>query len=319
VRLRRRAPVSEALVGNSAAIRQLQQMIVKAAACPSTVLIQGETGAGKELVANALHLKSARHRGPFVVANCGAIAPTLLETELFGHCEGSFTNATKYHPGLFEQADEGTLFLDEIGDMPLDFQVKVLRAIEGKGFRPVGATSDIHVDVRVVAASHKDLAKEVRASKFRQDLYYRLRVITLTVPPLRDHVEDIPVLVERFLDKFAIDTGKRKHLTPAALARLQEHDWPGNVRELRTVLESAVMLTESVEIDADDLRLHGSVLLDQPVSLRLEDLEMWAIREALKRHKGSISGAARTLGLSREGLSKKMRRFEIGREGEDQE
>jgi DNA-binding NtrC family response regulator len=318
VRLRRRAPVSESIIGNSPPIQQLQQMIGRAAAVPSTVLIHGETGAGKELVANALHLQSPRHRGPFVVANCGAIVPSLLESELFGHCEGSFSGATKYHPGLFEQADEGTLFLDEIGDMTLDCQVKVLRAIEGKGFRPVGGTNDVHVDVRVVAASHKDLAKEVRANRFRQDLFYRLRVIYLTVPPLREHSDDIPLLVERFLEKFANDSGRRKRLTPAALQRLQDHDWPGNVRELRTVLESAVMLTEAPEIDAEDLRLHSTVI-EQPMSLRLEDVEAWAIREALKRTKGNISAGARMLGISRETLSQKIKKYQIPREGEEKD
>jgi Nif-specific regulatory protein len=318
VRLRRGAPVSETIVGDSTAIQRLQQMIAKAAACPSTVLIHGETGAGKELVANALHLKSPRHRGPFVVANCGAIVPTLLESELFGHCEGSFSGATKYHPGLFEQADEGTLFLDEIGDMSLDCQVKVLRAIEGKGFRPVGGTGDVHVDVRVVAASHKDLTKEVRAGRFRQDLFFRLQVIYLSVPPLREHRDDIPALVERFLDKFAIDTGKRKTLTPAAIQCLQEHSWPGNVRELRTVLESAVMLTESLEIDADDLRLHASPLADQPVSLKLVDVEAWAIREALKRTKNNVSAAARVLDISRESLSQRIKKYQIPRGGEEE-
>jgi Nif-specific regulatory protein len=318
VRLRRRAPVSESIIGNSPPILQLQQMIARAAAVPSTVLIHGETGAGKELVANALHLQSPRRGGPFVVANCGAIVPSLLESELFGHCEGSFSGATKYHPGLFEQADEGTLFLDEIGDMSLDCQVKVLRAIEGKGFRAVGGTNDVHVDVRVVAASHKDLAKEVRAGRFRQDLFYRLRVIYLTVPALREHREDIPLLVERFLEKFANDSGRRKRLTPAAWQRLQEHEWPGNVRELRTVIESAVMLTEGPEIDAEDLRLHSTVI-DQPMSLRLEDVEAWAIREALKRTKGNISAAARMLGISRETLSQKIKKYQIPREGEEKE
>jgi Nif-specific regulatory protein len=317
VRLRRQAPVSEAIIGNSPIMQQLLQLIGKAAPCPSTVLIHGETGAGKELVANALHLKSPRHQGPFVVANCGAIVPGLLESELFGHCEGSFTGAAKYHPGLFEQADEGTLFLDEIGDMTLDCQVKVLRAIEGKGFRPVGGTKDLHVDVRVIAASHKDLAKEVRANRFRQDLFFRLRVLYLKVPPLREHPDDIPPLAERFLDKFAVETGKRKRLTPAALDRLRGYGWPGNVRELRTVLESAVMLTESLDIGADDLWLHGTAVGDQPASLRLEDVEAWAIREALKQTMGNVSAAARTLDISRESLSQKMKKYQISRDSED--
>jgi DNA-binding NtrC family response regulator len=316
-RLRRRAQVSEELIGDSAAIRQLEAMIDKAASCSSTVLVQGETGAGKELVASALHRRSQRRHGPFVVANCGAIAANLLESELFGHCEGSFSGATKYHPGFFEQADEGTLFLDEVGDMTLDCQVKVLRAIEGKGFRPVGGTRDVQVDVRVVAASHKDLAREVRAGRFRQDLFFRLRVIYLTVPPLRDHLDDLPALVERFLGKFAGETGKRKHLTEAAMERLRGYNWPGNVRELRTVLESAVMLTDGPEIDVDDLWLHGATVSEnQPMSLKLDDVEAWAIREALKQTKGNVSAAARVLAISRETLSQKIKKYGISKDGE---
>jgi two-component system response regulator HydG len=316
-RLRRQAQVSETLIGDSAPLQALQQMIAKAAACSSTVLIQGETGAGKELVASALHRLSDRNNGPFVVANCGAIVGSLLESELFGHCEGSFSGATKYHQGLFEQADEGTLFLDEVGDMSLDCQVKVLRAIEGKGFRPVGGTKDVQVDVRVIAASHKDLAREVRAGRFRQDLFFRLRVIYVTVPALREHVEDLPALVERFLDKFAAETGRRKHLTPAAMKRLSEYTWPGNVRELRTVLESAVMLTDSAQIDVNDLWLQGAAVADQPISLKLDDVEAWAIREALKQTKGNISAAARLLDISRETLSQKIKKYGISKNGEE--
>jgi len=316
-RLRRRARLSEELIGDSSAIGQLRQLIAKAAACASTVLIHGETGSGKELVAHALHRQSDRHRGPFVVANCGAIAPTLLEAELFGFVPGAFTGADRYHKGFFEQADEGTLFLDEIGDMSLDCQVKVLRALEAKTIRPVGGTSEVNVDVRVITASHRDLAREMQAGRFRQDLFYRLRVIYLTVPPLREHVDDLPVLVEKFLDKFAAETGRRKQLTPAALQRLREYAWPGNVRELRTVLESAVMLTDASEIDADDLWLQGTPAPEQPLSLRLEDMEAWAIREALKRHKGNASAAARTLGISRETLGQKIKKYGIPRSGED--
>jgi Nif-specific regulatory protein len=315
-RLRRRAQMSEELIGDSPAMAQLRQMIAKAAACPSTVLVHGETGSGKELVAHALHRQSDRHSGPFVVANCGAIAPTLLEAELFGFVPGAFTGADRYHKGFFEQADEGTLFLDEIGDMSLDCQVKVLRALEAKTIRPVGGTKEIKVDVRVVAASHRDLAREMQAGRFRQDLFYRLRVIYLTVPPLREHAADLAALVEKFLDKFAADTGRRKRLTPAAMERLLAYSWPGNVRELRTVLESAVMLTDTAEIDSGDLWLQGTTSSEQPVSLRLEDMEAWAIREALKRHKGNASAAARTLGISRETLAQKIKRYGIPRSGE---
>jgi Nif-specific regulatory protein len=317
-RLRRQTQVSADLTGDSPALQQLKQLIGRAAACNSTVLVQGETGAGKELVASALHRLSARNKGPFVVANCGAIAPSLLEAELFGHTAGAFTGAERYRPGLFEQADEGTLFLDEVGDMSLDCQVKVLRAIEGKGFRPVGGTKDVHIDVRVVAASHKDLAREVHARRFRQDLFYRLRVICLVVPPLREHIEDLPSLVDRFLDRFAAETGRRKRLSASALQRLSAYAWPGNVRELRTVLESAVMLTDGDEIGADDLWLQGATASDQPISLKLEDVEAWAIREALKQTKGNVSAASRILGISRECLSQKIKKYGIPKDGEEE-
>jgi two-component system, NtrC family, response regulator HydG len=316
-RLRRGSQLSEELIGDSASLAQLRQLIAKAAACPSTVLIQGETGSGKELVAHALHRQSDRHRGPFVVANCGAIAPTLLEAELFGFVPGAFTGADRYHKGFFEQADEGTLFLDEIGDMTLDCQVKVLRALEAKTVRPVGGTRELKVDVRVITASHRDLAREMQAGRFRQDLFYRLRVIYLTVPPLREHLDDLPILVEKFLARFAADTGRRKRLTPAALQRLRDYAWPGNVRELRTVLESAVMLTDGSEIDVGDLWLQSPPTPEQPMSLKLEDMEGWAIREALKRHKGNASAAARTLGISRETLGQKIKKYNIPRSGED--
>jgi Nif-specific regulatory protein len=316
-RLRRQTQVSAELIGDSPALVQLKQLIGRAAACNSTVLIQGETGAGKELVASALHRLSARNNGPFVVANCGAIAPSLLEAELFGHTAGAFTGAEGYRPGLFEQADEGTLFLDEVGDMSLDCQVKVLRAIEGKGFRPVGGTKDVHIDVRVVAASHKDLAREVHSRRFRQDLFYRLRVICLVAPPLREHIDDLPALVDRFLDRFAAETGRRKRLSASALQRLSAYAWPGNVRELRTVLESAVMLTDGDEIGADDLWLQGATAADQPVSLKLDDVEAWAIREALKQTRGNVSAASRTLGISRECLSQKIKKYGIPRDGEE--
>ncbi len=315
-RLRRRGPSFEELIGDSPNIAQLRQLIAKAAACSSTVMVHGETGSGKELVAHALHHQSDRHGGPFVVANCGAIAPTLLEAELFGFVAGAFTGADRNHQGYFEQADEGTLFLDEIGDMTLDCQVKVLRALEARTIRPVGGTREVKVDVRVIAASHKDLAREMQAGRFRQDLFYRLRVINLSVPPLREHIDDLAVLVEKFLARFAAETGRVKRLTPAAMERLRGYAWPGNVRELRTVLESAVMLTDAADIDAGDLWLQNTPTPEQPMSLLLDDVEAWAIREAVKRHKNNISAASRTLGISRETLAQKIKKYGIPRDGE---
>ena len=240
-RLRRRAPVCEGLIGDSPNIVRLRQLIAKAAACSSTVMIHGETGSGKELVAHALHQQSERHGGPFVVANCGsdpAPDPAGGRRHDVRFCGRRVHRGRSQPSGLFEQADEGTLFLDEIGDMTLDCQVKVLRALEAKTIRQVGGTSEVRVDVRVIAASHKDLAREMQAGRFRQDLFYRLRVINLAVPPLREHIGDVPVLVEKFLSRFAAETGRVKHLTPMAMERLRAYGWPGNVRELRTVLES---------------------------------------------------------------------------------
>jgi Nif-specific regulatory protein len=314
-RLRVHAPVSDQIIGTSPAIEQLLAMIAKAAPVRSTVLIHGETGAGKELVALALHRNSPRRRGPLVVANCGAIPPTLLESELFGHEKGAFTGADAARPGLFRQADDGTLFLDEVGDMTLACQVKLLRVIEGMGFRPVGGVRDVRCDVRVIAATHKDLAQEVRAGKFRQDLYFRLRVIYIPVPPLREHREDIPALIDHFLNRVAADCGKRKRIAPAALKRLQEYAWPGNVRELRTVIESAALMSDGDTIEERDLWLQDvPMATDQPGSLNLEQLEAWAILQALRKTKGNVSHAARILGIARETLILKMKKYEISKE-----
>jgi Nif-specific regulatory protein len=314
-RLRGPGPASERIVGRGPAIQQLEQIITRFARCRSTVLVHGETGSGKELVALALHRQSPRRNGPLVVANCGAIAPTLLESELFGHCEGAFTGATANRAGLFQQADDGTLFLDEIGDMTPDCQVKVLRVLEGKGFRPVGGTEEIKTDVRLIAATHKDLAKEVKASRFRQDLYFRLRVLFIQVPPLREHREDIPDLVEHFLDKFALESGRRKRLSAEALQRLADYPWPGNVRELKTVIESAVMMSDGEVIEPHELWLQDApIAADQPLSLNLEHVEAWAIRQAIQKTKGNVTRAAKVLGIARETLALKLKKYQIARE-----
>jgi Nif-specific regulatory protein len=317
-RLRRHTVGSDELLGDSKAMRELRQVIVKAAACPSTVLIQGETGSGKELVALALHRQSARRDGPFVVVNCGAIPPTLLESALFGHFDRAFTDARR-HRGYFEQADNGTLFLDEIGDMALDCQVKLLRAIEGKGFRPVGSERDVQADVRVVAATHKDLEREVAADRFRQDLYFRLDVIHLTVPPLRDRLEDLRVIAEHFVHLFAEQLGQPKQLSEEALARLLSYGWPGNVRELRAVLERAVMLSESDTIEPHDLRLRAPVSAGQPPTLKLEELQGWAIRQALRQAEGTVTAAAKMVGMSRGHFTVKMRELGIDKDDWRQE
>jgi Nif-specific regulatory protein len=312
-RLRAHGPMAEQLIGDSAPMRQLRQLITRAASRSATVLIHGESGSGKELVAQDLHRQSPRRVGPLVVLNCAAIAPSLLEAELFGHIKGAFTGAAADRPGLFQQADEGTLFLDEIGELSLDCQAKLLRVIEGKGFRPVGSASEIRTDVRIIAATHRDLEREVKAAKFRQDLFFRLCVVRIQVPPLRDHGEDIPALVNYFLGKLAGECGRQVGLTDAALDRLVHYAWPGNVRQLRAVLENAVVMSENPTIDAGDLLLPADNLGDQPSSLNLEEIEAWAVRKAIQRTGGNFAQAARLLGISRETLATKRKKYGIGK------
>jgi Nif-specific regulatory protein len=287
------------------------------------VLINGESGSGKELVALALHRNSRRSGGPLVVVNCAAIAPTLLEAELFGYKKGAFSGADRDHPGLFQQADEGTLFLDEVGELSLECQAKLLRVIEGKSFRPVGATQDVKVDVRIIAATHRDLDKEVKAGKFRQDLYFRLKVIQIRVPPLREHPEDVPELAGFFLAKVSAECRRNFKLTPAAVRKLAAYCWPGNVRQLRAVIESAAVMSETDVLDADGLPL-GTVselaaapathFADAPPSLDMDEIETWAILRALRQTGGNVSHAAKLLGMSRDTLHTKIKKKGIDRD-----
>jgi transcriptional regulator with PAS, ATPase and Fis domain len=309
-RLRVHAPLSERLIGESEGMRQLRQRIERIGPGHSTVLIHGESGSGKELVAQDLHNRSSRRHGPLVILNCAAIAPTLLEAELFGHVKGAFTGATQDRAGLFQQAHEGTLFLDEIGEMSPDCQGKLLRVIEGKPFRAVGGSSEIRTDVRIIAATHRDLKQLVEEEKFRHDLYFRLDVIRITVPALRDHTEDIPALVEYFLEKLAAKYCRKVRLTDAALVRLQGYCWPGNVRQLRAVLESTVVMSESDTINASDLLMPTPTATDQPASLNLEDVEAWAIRKALQKA-GSNIQAAKLLGINRDTLTVKRKKYNL--------
>lgn len=321
-RLRTHTPAADDIIGESSAVTQLRQQIVRAAPQQLTVLVQGESGAGKELVALALHRTSKRATGPLVVVNCAAIAPTLLEAELFGYRKGAFSGADRDHPGLFQQADEGTLFLDEVGELSGECQAKLLRVIEGKSFRPVGATKDVKVDVRIVAATHRDLDKEVKAGRFRQDLAYRLKIIQLRVPPLREHPEDIPELASFFLVKVSSECRRNFKLTPAAMRKLQTFTWPGNVRQLRAVLESAAVMSENDTLDADAFPLgavpevspSGTNLLDLPPSLDMDQIETWAIRRALKQTGGNVSHASKILGMSRDTLHTKIKKKGIDRE-----
>jgi Nif-specific regulatory protein len=321
-RLRGMAPVCDELIGDSTAIMTLRSQITRAAAQPFTVLVVGESGSGKELVAQALHRHSPRSQGPLVVVNCAALATSSMEAELFGYRKGAFPGADRDHPGYFEQADEGTLLLDEVGELSPECQAKLLRAIDGKAFRPVGASRDQTVDVRLVAATHRDLEAEVRAGRFRQDLLFRLRVISLRVPPLREHSEDVPELARFFLERLSGQCRRAFKLTPAAVRKLAAYGWPGNVRQLRAVLESAAVMSESDVIDAEALPIAGGETVpapaapghDLPASLDIDDLETWAIRKALVQTGGNVSQASRILGMSRDTLHTKLKKKGIDRE-----
>ena len=319
-RLRTHTPAADDIIGGSNAIMHLRQQILKAAPQPFTVLVQGESGSGKELVALGLHRNSRRAEGPLVVVNCAAIAPTLLEAELFGYKKGAFSGADRDHPGLFQQADEGTLFLDEVGELSLECQAKLLRAIDGKAFRPVGATSDLKVDVRIVAATHRDLDKDVKAGRFRQDLLFRLKVIPIRVPPLREHPEDVPELASFFLAKVSSECRRNFKFTPAAVRKLQAHPWPGNVRQLRAAIESAAVMSEGDTLDADALPPTGATELvtpspvtsaaaDAPPSLNMDEIEEWAICRAMRQTHGNVSHAAKLLNVSRDTLHNKLNKL----------
>jgi Nif-specific regulatory protein len=247
-----------------------------------------------------------------VTVNCAAIPSSLLEAELFGHRKGTFTGATEDRAGLFEQADEGTLFLDEIGELSPECQAKLLRVLEGKGFRPVGGTSDVQADVRIIAATNRDLEQEVEEGRFREDLFYRLR-IPIRVPPLREHAEDIPQLVDHFLRKLTVEYRRPVQLTEAALRRLCDYSWPGNVRQLRSVLETTVAMSDGGVIDADDLPLgpdRRREVAGLP-TLNLDDLEAEAVRQALRRTEGNKVQAAKLLGIHRDTLLLKMKKYRI--------
>jgi Nif-specific regulatory protein len=319
-RLRIHTPAADDIIGGSTPVIHLRQQILRAAPQPFTVLVGGESGSGKELVALALHRNSRRAEGPLVVVNCAAIAPTLLEAELFGYKKGAFSGADRDHPGLFQQADEGTLFLDEVGELSLECQAKLLRVIEGKAFRPVGATGDMKADIRIVAATHRDLEKDAKAGRFRQDLLFRLKVIQIRVPPLREHPEDIPELAAFFLAKVSAECRRNFKLTTAAMRKLQAYQWPGNVRQLRAAIESAAVMSESDTLDADSIPLSGgtelvpppavaapALLADAPPSLDMDDIETWAICRAMRQTGGNVSHAAKLLGISRDTLHNKLK------------
>ncbi len=312
----------EGVIGESGAMQEVLSMVRRAAASDATVLVRGESGTGKELIARALHHASPRAVGPLVKVNCAALPESLLESELFGHEKGAFTGAVATRKGRFELADGGTLFLDEIGDLPLHLQVKLLRVLQEREFERVGSSRPIAVNVRLVAATHRPLETLVREGRFRDDLYYRINVVTITLPPLRERREDLPLLIEHFLRTFAARNGKTiRGLTRDARETLLRYDYPGNVRELENLIERAVVLTRDDAISLADipLTLHEPAAEPAaPVTLTaaVEGLERRMIRDALDRAGGVQTRAADLLGVSERVLRYKLRKYGLaGGEG----
>jgi len=313
----------EQIVGQSKQMKEVFAKIQRAAPVDSTVLILGESGTGKELVAQALHQSSLRKKGPFVAVNCAAVPATLVESELFGHVRGAFTGATDRRIGRFEQADGGTLFIDEIGDFELGLQAKLLRVLESLTVTPVGGHEDRKVDVRVIAATSRDICKMVEEGKFREDLYYRLNVVQIALPPLRERPDDIPLLVEHFLKEISQQKHTpMKRVSAEVMRRFQQYRWPGNVRELRNTLESMMVLAEGDVLTERDLpeRIAGgtapvATVHEIPAGLTMEELERLAITKALDQFHGNRTHAANRLGISVRTLQRKLRQYELERRG----
>ena len=298
----------------NARMQEAINMAARAAASRATILIHGESGTGKELLARAIHYASPRRRGPLVAVNVAALPETLLESELFGHERGAFTGADREHRGRFELADGGTLFLDEIGDLPRGTQVKLLRVLQEQSFERVGGTKPIKVDVRLVAATHRDLEAMARAGDFREDLFFRLNVVAITLPPLRDRREDVPLLVDHFLRRFA-DEGKARSVSREAMDLLLKHDYPGNVRELENLVHRAVVLARGDVITTADLPLHLAGLKPEGkgeaagFTERVEAFERALIFEALEKAGGVQTRAAAALGMSERHLRYKLKKY----------
>jgi len=329
--LRASSPSAQPIVGGSEALTRVLARLERAARSgTSTVLLRGETGSGKELMARYLHTRSARGAGPFIELNCSAIPEQLLESELYGHERGAFTDAKRFKKGLFELADGGTLLLDEIGEMAPQLQAKLLRVLETRTFRRVGGHADITVDVRVVAATHRDLSRMVAEGRFREDLYFRLNVVPVEIPALRERTDDIPVLAEHFVQRFCRELGRpAARLTAGALAQLKAYAWPGNVRELRNVIERVVLLEADEEIRPEHLPAEitrgadaaGSAAATDPfpagVVRPFSEIEKLAIEHALRVCEGNKTRAATLLGISRQTLRTKLKEYALGDDGEE--
>jgi two-component system response regulator HydG len=307
------------VIGRSAAMQEVLDRVARVATSDATVLISGESGTGKELVARALHVSSRRGDRPFVPLNCAAVTETLLESELFGHARGAFTGATRARRGLFEEADGGTLFLDEIGETSLGFQAKLLRALQDGEIRRVGESASVRVDVRVIAATNQDLRKAIAEKRFREDLFYRLNVVPLRIPPLRERLEDVPLLAVHFLAQFNRRSGTQKVLTPAALAELGEYSWPGNVRELENMVEQAAALSPGPQVGPEEIHFEPVFLpraeagpgQARSLAAAVEAAERECIRSALQRCEGDLGRVAAELGVSSTTLWRRMKRLEL--------
>jgi two-component system response regulator PilR (NtrC family) len=307
------------LIGQSEAMVRVKMLTQRIAGSDSTVLIRGESGTGKDLVARAIHSLSPRCGGPFVTINCAALPETLLETELFGHKKGSFTGAIKDKDGLFKVASGGTFFLDEVGNTSLAIQVKLLRVLEDKKITPVGDTKTMDVDVRLIAATNADLEEDVRAGRFRADLFYRLNVIPIDIPPLRDRMEDLPLLVDHFVRKFCDKTKSRlRKVSDEAMALLRSYAWPGNVRELENIIERATLLNRSETLEAADfpekLAQHqGAAIVssERPATPTLESIEKAYIHFVMSQTDGRKAEAARILGIDTSTLYRKIQRYDL--------
>ena len=310
----------EGMIGQTAEMQEIFDKARLIAKSKATVLIEGESGTGKDLLARAIHYNGPRGKKTFVPIHCAALPETLLESEIFGHEKGAFTGAVARKEGLFELADGGTVFLDEVAEIPLSMQVKLLRVLEAKEFMRVGGTRPIQVDVRVICATNKSLGEEVEEGRFREDLYYRLNVITFDLPPLRNRKADIPVLVKTFVDEFASENDKEiKVITKEAMSQLTAYHWPGNIRELRNCLEGMVVFAQEENLDVDDLPDHlkpiegreRKKVFTAPLGQTLDSIEMKYIQETLMEAEGNRTKAAEILGISRRTLQRKLKELGI--------
>lgn len=303
----------KALLGNCESMREIREKLTRVAATDATVLLVGESGTGKELAARAIHAQSARASGPFLAVNCGAISPNLIESELFGHERGSFTGAQRQHKGYFESADGGTLFLDEITEMPMALQVRLLRVLESGSLMRVGTNREITCDVRIVAATNRNPEQAVQEKSLRQDLYYRLNVFPVTLPPLRERREDIMVLLEDFLQSLNAQYGRNRYFSQAALQAVTRYDWPGNVRELRNFVRRAFILAEGDELDADTLLPYGEPAgvsgcrhIQVPLGITLAEADRMMIMATLEKCGGVRKDTAQLLGISQKTLYNRL-------------